>query len=60
LTKNCLVGQSQHLVVGAAGEAVYLGLFNTFITIFYNQVIGLSNTLIGIAIFVALLVDAIT
>jgi len=46
--------------IGAAGEAVYLGLFNTFITIFYNQVIGLSNTLIGIAIFVALLVDAIT
>ena len=23
--------------IGAAGEAVYLGLFNTFITIFYNQ-----------------------
>ena len=46
--------------IGAAGEAVYLGLFNTFITIFYNQVIGLSNTLIGTAIMLALVVDAIT
>ncbi len=41
-------------------EAVYMGLFNTFITIFYNQVIGLSNTLIGIAIMLALVGDALT
>ncbi|MGK0261073.1 MAG: GPH family glycoside/pentoside/hexuronide:cation symporter, partial [Candidatus Azotimanducaceae bacterium] len=46
--------------VGAVGEAVYLGLFNTFITIYYNQAIGLSNTLIGVAIMLALIVDAIT
>lgn len=46
--------------VGAAGEAVYLGLFNSFITIFYNQVMGLSNTLIGTAIMLALVADAIT
>lgn len=46
--------------LGASGEAVYLGLFNTFITIFYNQVIGLSNTLIGTAIMLALVADAVT
>ena len=37
-----------------------MGLFNTFITIFYNQVIGLSNTLIGLAIMLALIGDALT
>lgn len=46
--------------VGAAGEATYLALFNTFITIFYNQIVGLSNTLIGTAIMLALVADAIT
>ncbi len=46
--------------IGAVGEAVYLGLFNTFITIFYNQAIGLSNTLIGAAIMLAMIGDAIT
>jgi len=46
--------------IGAVGEAVYLGLFNTFITIFYNQAIGLSNTLIGVAIMLAMIGDAIT
>lgn len=45
---------------GAMAEAVYLGLFNTFITIFYNQVVGLSNTLIGVAIMLALIGDALT
>ena len=45
---------------GAIAEAVYMGLFNTFITIFYNQVIGLSNTLIGLAIMLALIGDALT
>lgn len=45
---------------GAIGEAVYLGLFNTFITIYYNQAIGLSNSLIGIAIMLAMVGDAIT
>lgn len=46
--------------MGATAESVYLGLFNTFITIFYNQVIGLSNTLIGVAIMLALIGDALT
>lgn len=45
---------------GAVGEAVFLGLFNTFIQIFYNQAIGLSNTLIGAAIMLAMIGDAIT
>ena len=45
---------------GAMAEAIYMGLFNTFITIFYNQVIGLSNTLIGIAVMLALVGDALT
>jgi Na+/melibiose symporter-like transporter len=35
-------------------------MFNTFITIYYNQVIGLTNTLIGTAIMLAMIGDAIT
>ncbi|MEM7100276.1 MAG: MFS transporter [Pseudomonadota bacterium] len=45
---------------GAMGEAVYLGLFNTFITIYYNQAIGLSNTLIGAAVALAMIGDAVS
>ena len=41
-------------------EAVYYGMFNTFITIYYNQAVGLSNTLIGTAIMLAMIGDAIT
>jgi Na+/melibiose symporter-like transporter len=41
-------------------EAIYHGIFNTFITIYYNQVIGLTNTLIGVAIMLAIIGDAIT
>ena len=46
--------------VGATGEAVFLSLFNGFIVIYYNQVIGLSNGLIGTAVMLALIGDAIT
>jgi len=46
--------------VGAVGEAVFLVLFGGFVTIYYNQVIGLSNSLIGLAIMLALIGDAIT
>ena len=46
--------------LGAVGEVVYLGLFNGFITIYYNQVLGLSNTLIGLAIMLAMIGDAVT
>ncbi|XOV86453.1 MAG: MFS transporter [Pseudomonadota bacterium] len=45
---------------GQVAESLYNSLFNTFVTIFYNQVIGLPNTLIGIAIMLALIADAIT
>ncbi|WP_299329465.1 MFS transporter [Parasphingopyxis sp.] len=46
--------------VGSIGEIFYLGMFNTFIGIYYNQAVGLSNSLIGVAIMLALLVDAIS
>jgi len=46
--------------IGAVGETAYMGMFNTFITIYYNQAIGLSNTLIGLAVMLALIADAIT
>lgn len=46
--------------VGAIGEAAYLGIFNTFIGIFYNQGLGLSNSLIGTAILLALIGDAVS
>ena len=45
---------------GQIGESVYNALFNTFIIIYYNQVIGLSNSLIGIAVMLALIGDALT
>ncbi|MEO9470318.1 MFS transporter [Parasphingorhabdus sp.] len=46
--------------VGSMGEIVFLGMFNTFISIYYNQAIGLSNSLIGTAIMLAILGDAIS
>ena len=45
---------------GAIAEAIFHGMFNSFITIYYNQVVGLSNTLIGVAIMLAMIGDAIT
>jgi Na+/melibiose symporter-like transporter len=46
--------------VGTVGEAVFFGLFGGFIMIFYNQAIGLSASLVGTAIMLALIGDAIT
>lgn len=46
--------------IGASGEAIYLGLSNAFIVIFYNQVIGLNNALIGTAVMLAMIGDAIS
>lgn len=46
--------------IGSIGETVYLGMFNTFIAIFYNQALGLSNSLVGLAVLVALVGDAIS
>ena len=46
--------------MGASGEAIYLALSNAFIVIFYNQIIGLNNALIGLAIMLAMIGDAIS
>lgn len=46
--------------IGSVGEVVFLGMLNSFIGIFYNQAIGLSNSLIGTAIMLALLSDAVS
>ena len=46
--------------IGAVGEAIYFAVFIGFITIFYNQAIGLSNYLIGIATMLAVATDAVT
>ena len=46
--------------IGAIGEAIYFAIFIGFITIFYNQAIGLSNYLIGIATMLAVATDAVT
>ncbi len=45
---------------GQVAESLFNALFNTFVGIFYNQIIGLSNTLIGFAIMLALIGDALT
>ena len=46
--------------IGAIGEAIYFAIFIGFITIFYNQAIGLPNYLIGIATMLAVATDAVT
>ena len=46
--------------IGAIGEAIYFAIFIGFITFFYNQAIGLSNYLIGIATMLAVATDAVT
>jgi Na+/melibiose symporter-like transporter len=45
---------------GSIAEGTKNTAFNTFLLFYYNQVLGLSGTLSGAAIFVALCVDAIT
>ncbi len=59
-TERLTLGTKLAFGSGQVAESVYNSLFNTFVTIFYNQVIGLSNTLIGIAIMLALIGDALT
>ena len=46
--------------VGSIGETTYTTIFNAFIVIYYNQAVGLSNSLIGTAILLALVGDAIS
>ncbi len=45
---------------GSIAEGAYNVAFNTFLLFYYNQVLGLPGTLSGVAIFIALCVDAIT
>ena len=46
--------------VGSVSEGTKNTVFNVFLLFYYNQVLGLSGTLSGIAIFIALCIDAIT
>ena len=45
---------------GQLGEALFLGLTLAFAPIFYNQAVGLSADLVGVALFVGIFADAIT
>ena len=45
---------------GQFAEGVKNAAFATFVLLYYNQVLGLSGTLAGLAIFIALCFDAIT
>ena len=46
--------------VGAIGESSVIWLFSTLAFFFYNQVIGLSGTLAGLAVLIATLFDAVS
>jgi Na+/melibiose symporter-like transporter len=46
--------------IGQAGEGLKNGAFGVFLMFYYNQVLGLSGTLAGLALGVALIFDAIT
>jgi len=46
--------------VGSIAEGTKVTAFNVFLLFYYNQVLGVSGTLSGIAIFIALCVDAVT
>ena len=45
---------------GQLAEGVKNTAFGTFLLLYYNQVLGLSGTLAGVAIFIALCFDAVT
>ncbi|MCS5573744.1 MAG: MFS transporter, partial [Pseudomonadales bacterium] len=45
---------------GAAAEAAIGIVFNTFNFLFYNNVLGLSGTLTGLAVTIAVVFDAIS
>ena len=46
--------------VGSVSEGTKTTAFNVFLLFYYNQVLGLPGTLSGLAIFLALCVDAVT
>jgi GPH family glycoside/pentoside/hexuronide:cation symporter len=45
---------------GQAGEGLKNAAFGTFLLFFYNQIVGVSGTLTGLALAIALMFDAIT
>ena len=45
---------------GQLGEALFMGLTLAFVPIFYNQAVGLSADLVGVALFVGIFSDAIS
>ncbi|NJN51756.1 MAG: hypothetical protein HC809_08230 [Gammaproteobacteria bacterium] len=46
--------------IGQAAEGIKNTAFNTFLLFFYQQVVGVSGTLTGIALAIALVFDAVT
>lgn len=46
--------------VGQTAEGIKFNAFNTFLLFYYSQILGLSASLSGVAIFIALCVDAVT
>lgn len=46
--------------VGQAAEGIKNGAFGLFILFYYNQVLGVSGTLCGLALGIALIFDAVT
>lgn len=46
--------------IGATGEAMTMVAFNTWVFFYYTQVLGLSGTLAGTAVTIAIFSDAIT
>jgi Na+/melibiose symporter-like transporter len=46
--------------LGQAAEGIKSGAFNIFLFFYFNQVLGLSGTLAGFALLIALVFDAVT
>lgn len=46
--------------VGQLAEGITLSVFNTFVLFYFNQILGVSGTLTGLALGIALFFDAIT
>lgn len=46
--------------VGQSAEGLTNGAFGTFLLFYYNQVLGISGTLAGLALGIALIVDAVS
>lgn len=53
-TKKFLYG------IGRLADGIKISSFNVFLFFYFNQVLGLSATLCGVAVFLALCVDAVT